>query len=62
MHRVLAGMRSAGAGSPDSAYTAEVARRLLCGDLAAEIPGARAQAAGIELEIDLDPDGDDSDL
>ena len=59
LHRVLAGMRSADAGSPDSAYTAEIARRLLCGNLAAEVPGARAQAAGIELEIDLDPDGDD---
>ncbi len=59
LHRVLAGMRSADAGSPDSAYTAEIARRLLCGNLAAEVPGARVQAAGIELEIDLDPDGDD---
>ena len=39
MHRVLSGLRASGAdGTPNPAYAAEVARRLLCGDLAAEGP------------------------
>jgi glutamyl-tRNA reductase len=36
LHRVLTGMREGRAGMPDGINTAEVARRLLCGDLALE--------------------------
>jgi len=50
MHRVLSGLRTSGAdGSPNPAYAAEIARRLLCGDLAAEGP------------LGDDDDSDDSD-
>lgn len=33
LHRILSGLRSPGDAQPDLVYTAEVARRLLCGDL-----------------------------
>ncbi|MGH7933438.1 MAG: glutamyl-tRNA reductase [Candidatus Binataceae bacterium] len=39
LHRVLSGLRDGRAGAPNGLYAAEVARRLLCGDLLAEGPG-----------------------
>ncbi len=56
LHRILSGLRSAGGGVPDAAYAAEVARRLLCGELAPEAlaldpPGA----AALDLDDDEEP-------
>ena len=59
LHRILAGLRSTGAGSPDPAYTAELARRLLCGELAAAGPALAGTVANLDFEIDLVSDDDD---
>jgi glutamyl-tRNA reductase len=59
LHRILAGLRSTGAGSPDPAYTAEIARRLLCGELAAEMPVLGDPASSLAFDIDLDSDDDE---
>jgi glutamyl-tRNA reductase len=59
LHRILAGLRSTGAGSPDPIYTAEIARRLLCGDLAAEGPALDPAVPDLDFEIDLDSDDDE---
>lgn len=62
LHRILSGLRGAGGGVPDPVYTAEVARRLLCGELAPE--GGALDAFGSDLtadsELELD-DGEDED-
>jgi glutamyl-tRNA reductase len=50
LHRILSGLRQSGANTPEGAYAAEVARRLLCDQLAAE--GA---------DLDAADDGDDDD-
>ena len=57
LHRILAGLRSTGAGSPDPVYTAEIARRLLCGELVAE--GSALGSAVANLDFDLDADDDE---
>jgi len=57
LHRILAGLRSSGAGSPDPVYTAEIARRLLCGELVAE--GSALGSAVANLDFDLDADDDE---
>jgi len=54
LHRVLAGLRAAGPGSPDPAYAADIARRLLCSDLAPATIGPRLA----EFEVDIDPESD----
>jgi glutamyl-tRNA reductase len=50
LHRVLTGLREGQDGTPDGINTAEIARRLLCGDLALE---------GLALDRDDDGDNDD---
>jgi glutamyl-tRNA reductase len=62
LHRILAGLRSTGAGSPDPVYAADIARRLLCGDLAAEGPALGGGVSALDFEIDLDDDGQDEDI
>jgi glutamyl-tRNA reductase len=57
LHRILSGLRGAGGGVPDPAYTAEVARRLLCGELAG---GALALDAPAGAALDLDDDDEKS--
>jgi len=47
LHRVLAGLRRNGDATGDGFYTAEVARRLLCGD-----PALDAEAEGDDDETD----------
>jgi glutamyl-tRNA reductase len=59
LHRILAGLRNTGAGSPDPVYTAEIARRLLCGELAAEGPALTGALSQLDFEIDLDSDDDE---
>jgi glutamyl-tRNA reductase len=56
LHRILAGLRSTGAGSPDPAYTAELARRLLCGELMAEGPTLSGATSDFDFELHLDDD------
>jgi glutamyl-tRNA reductase len=56
LHRILSGLRSTGAGAPDSAHTAEIARRLLCGELAPGGPALDAAVSGLDFEMDLDDD------
>jgi len=62
LHRILAGLRSTGAGSPDPVYAADIARRLLCGDLVAEGPALGGGVSALDFEIDLDDDGQDEDI
>ena len=62
LHRILAGLRSTGAGSPDPVYAADIARRLLCGDLVAEDLRWAAEFPALDFEIDLDDDGQDEDM
>jgi glutamyl-tRNA reductase len=50
LHRVLTGLREGGAGMPEGINTAEIARRLLCGDLVLE---------GLTLDGDGADDDDD---
>jgi glutamyl-tRNA reductase len=62
LHRILSGLRSAGGGAPDPVYTAEVARRLLCGELAPE--GLALDAIGSDFDaadsgLDIDDDDDE---
>ena len=52
LHRVLTGLREGREGTPDGINTAEIARRLLCGDLALE---------GLGLVRDDNGDGDNDD-
>jgi glutamyl-tRNA reductase len=59
LHRVLAGLRSTGAGSPDPAYTAEIARRLLCGELSPEIPALAGTTADLGFELDFESDDEE---
>jgi glutamyl-tRNA reductase len=59
LHRILAGLRSTGAGSPDPAYTAELARRLLCGELAPEGPALGGAISDLDFELHLDDHDDD---
>ena len=59
LHRILAGLRSTGAGSPDPLYTAEIARRLLCGELVADGPAMSGAIANLDFEMDLDSDDDE---
>jgi len=54
LHRVLTGLREGRAGMPDGINTAEIARRLLCGDLALE-------GLGLDRNGHADEFGDDSD-
>jgi hypothetical protein len=49
LHRVLAGLRRNGDEAGSGLYTAELARRLLCGD------------PGLDSDIDEDDDGPDLD-
>jgi glutamyl-tRNA reductase len=49
LHRILLGLRRNGTSTPESAYAAEVARRLLCGELGVE---------GSEFDAEDDPDSD----
>lgn len=56
LHRILAGLRSTGGAAPDPVYAAEIARRLLCGELAPE--GMTLDAAAT-LDIDVDADDDE---
>jgi hypothetical protein len=49
-------LRSTGAGSPDPAYTAELARRLLCGELMAEGPTLSGATSDFDFELHLDDD------
>jgi glutamyl-tRNA reductase len=61
LHRILSGLRRGGAGTSDPVYAAEVARRLLCGELAPEGPvlGSAQLDLEIDLDDDIDPDEDD---
>jgi glutamyl-tRNA reductase len=56
LHRILCGLRSTGAGAPDPVYTAEIARRLLCGELAPEGPALDATVSALDFEMDPDDD------
>lgn len=58
LHRILSGLRSGGAGAPDPVYTAEIARRLLCGELAPAALGGVVSTLGLEIDTD-DEDGDE---
>ncbi len=59
LHRILAGLRNTGAGSPDPVYAAEIARRLLCGELATEGPAIGGTISNLDFEIDLDNDDEE---
>ena len=54
LHRVLTGLREGRAGMPDRINTAEIARRLLCGDLALE-------GLGLDRNPQTDDPTDDDD-
>ena len=55
LHRILQGLRVSGVNTPEGAYAAEVARRLLCGDLSGASAGLEAlDAAGVSSEEDED--------
>jgi glutamyl-tRNA reductase len=61
LHRILSGLRSSGSSEPDLVYTAEIARRLLCGgvtseSLALEAAGAELKGSGSTLDLDDDED------
>jgi glutamyl-tRNA reductase len=56
LHRILAGLRSTGVGSPDPAHTAEIARRLLCGELLADGPRLSDTTSDLDFEMALDDD------
>ncbi|HVA78824.1 MAG TPA: glutamyl-tRNA reductase [Candidatus Binataceae bacterium] len=52
LHRILQGLRTSGVNTPEGAYAAEVARKLLCGDIS---------SASAELEALGGGDGDEED-
>lgn len=59
LHRILSGLRSSSGGEPDPVYTAEIARRLLCGgiaaeDLALDADGSDLKESGSALGLDED--------
>ncbi|HEY6419560.1 MAG TPA: glutamyl-tRNA reductase [Candidatus Binataceae bacterium] len=56
LHRILAGLRKGGGGSPDAAYAAEIARRLLVGEFAV------GDELDDELLLDDELNGIDGDL
>jgi glutamyl-tRNA reductase len=64
IHRILAGLRKGGGASPDAAYAAEIARRLLVGEFAAEDPDDELSELDDELngldtfDVDDDDDGE----
>jgi glutamyl-tRNA reductase len=59
LHRILAGLRSTGAGSTDPVYAAEIARRLLCGELAPEGSALGGRVSNVDFDVDLDSEEDD---
>lgn len=56
LHRILSGLRNGGGDVPDPAWTAELARRLLCGELAPE--GLALEAHGASA-LALDDDDEE---
>jgi glutamyl-tRNA reductase len=56
LHRVMSGLRHGGTGAPDPVFAAEVARRLLCGELAPE--GASLSSKNSDIEVDFDDELD----
>jgi hypothetical protein len=59
LHRVLTGLREGGAGLPDGINTAEIARRLLCGDVALEGLGLESLARDHDSAVGDNEGGDD---
>jgi glutamyl-tRNA reductase len=52
LHRILQGLRTSGVNTPDGAYAAEVARKLLCGEISAT--GANLEALGTDHDDEDD--------
>jgi glutamyl-tRNA reductase len=59
LHRILAGLRASGPGSPDPVYAADIARRLLCSDLAPASGLLNPRLADLDLELNADSEPDD---
>ena len=57
LHRILQGLRTTGANTPEGAYAAEVARKLLCGEISAA--SADLEALGADDQDDQDDQDDE---
>jgi glutamyl-tRNA reductase len=57
LHRILQGLRTSGANTPEGAYAAEVARKLLCGEISAA--SADLEALGADDQDDQDDQDDE---